>query len=119
MDQSLDQLTISKYSKHRMRPLNFNADPTTFKYMITNFSQIDSKPPNMNKIASHFSSLLSVILYVFWPLTLSPNDAQLRDRNWRPEGGEWEPIKISLEIDPSSYIPKTPQALKSSRRSLE
>ena len=25
----------------------------------------------------------------------------MRDRNWRPEGGEWEPIKISLEIDPS------------------
>ena len=30
----------------------------------------------------------------------------LRDRNWRPEGGEWEPIKISFEIDPSAYIPK-------------
>ena len=30
----------------------------------------------------------------------------LRDRNWRPEGGEWEPIKISFEIDPSDYIPK-------------
>ena len=29
-----------------------------------------------------------------------------RDRNWRPEGGEWEPIKISLEIDLSAYIPK-------------
>ena len=31
---------------------------------------------------------------------------RLRDRNWRPEGGEWEPIKISLEIDPLAYIPK-------------
>ena len=30
----------------------------------------------------------------------------MSDRNWRPEGGEWEPIKISLEIDPSAYIPK-------------
>jgi len=39
----------------------------------------------------------------------------LRDRNRRPEGGEWEPIKISSEIDPSAYIPKSPQALKSSR----
>ena len=29
----------------------------------------------------------------------------------RPEGGEWEPIKISLEIDPSAYIPKSPQTL--------
>jgi len=43
----------------------------------------------------------------------------LRDRNRRPEGGEWEPIKISSEIDPSAYIPKSPQALKSSRWSLE
>ena len=25
-------------------------------------------------------------------------------------GGEWEPIKISSEIDPSAYIPKSPQA---------
>ena len=33
-------------------------------------------------------------------------DLRLRDRNWRLEGGEWEPIKISLEIDPSAYIPK-------------
>ena len=30
----------------------------------------------------------------------------LRDRNWRLEGAEWEPIKISLEIDPSAYISK-------------
>ena len=30
----------------------------------------------------------------------------MRDRNWRPEGGEWEPIKISFEIHPSAYIPK-------------
>ena len=30
----------------------------------------------------------------------------VRDQNRRPEGGEWEPIKISLEIDPSAYIPK-------------
>ena len=30
----------------------------------------------------------------------------MRDRNWRPDGGEWEPIKISFEIDPSAYIPK-------------
>ena len=38
----------------------------------------------------------------------------VRDRNWRPEGGEWEPIKISFEIDPSAYIPKittNPQVL--------
>jgi hypothetical protein len=27
-------------------------------------------------------------------------------------GGEWEPIKISSEIDPSAYIPKSPQALE-------
>ena len=31
----------------------------------------------------------------------------VRDRSRRPEGGgEWEPIKISFEIDPSAYIPK-------------
>ena len=36
----------------------------------------------------------------------------LRDRNWRPEEGEWEPIKISSEIDPSAYIPRSPQALE-------
>ena len=30
----------------------------------------------------------------------------LRDRNRWPEGGEWEPIKISSEIDPSAYIPE-------------
>ena len=30
----------------------------------------------------------------------------MRDQNWRLEGGEWEPIKISFEIDPSVYIPK-------------
>ena len=30
----------------------------------------------------------------------------MSDRNWRPKGGEWEPIKISFEIDPSAYIPK-------------
>ena len=36
----------------------------------------------------------------------------LWDRSWRPEGGEWEPIKISSEIDPSAYIPKSPQALQ-------
>ena len=30
----------------------------------------------------------------------------MRDRTRRPEGGEWEPIKISSEIDPSAYIPK-------------
>ena len=36
----------------------------------------------------------------------------LWDRSWRPEGGEWEPIKISSEIDPSAYIPKSPQALE-------
>jgi hypothetical protein len=30
----------------------------------------------------------------------------VRDRNWRPEGVERELIKISLEIDPSAYIPK-------------
>ena len=27
-------------------------------------------------------------------------------------GGEWEPIKISSEIDPSAYIPKSPQPLE-------
>jgi len=41
---------------------------------------------------------------------------ELRDRNWRPEGGEWEPIKISLEINPSAYIPKSPQPLAPRRR---
>jgi len=35
----------------------------------------------------------------------------MRDRNRRPERGECEPIKISLEIDPSTYIPKSPQTL--------
>ena len=40
----------------------------------------------------------------------------MRDRNWRPEEGEWEPIKISLEIDPSAYIPKSPQPLAPRKR---
>ena len=30
----------------------------------------------------------------------------------RGGGGEWEPIKISSEIDPSAYIPKSPQTLE-------
>ena len=37
----------------------------------------------------------------------------VRDRNWRPEGGEWKPIKISSKFEPSAYIPKnhpSPQA---------
>ena len=34
-------------------------------------------------------------------------------------GCEREPIKISSQIDPSAYIPKSPQTLKSSRWSLE
>ena len=46
-------------------------------------------------------------------------ETMVRDRNWQPERGEWEPIKISIEIDPSAYIPKSPRALKSSRWSLE
>ena len=29
-----------------------------------------------------------------------------RDRNRQPERGEWEPIKISFKIDPSTYIPE-------------
>ena len=36
----------------------------------------------------------------------------LRDRNWRPEGGEWEPIKISSKFETSAYVPKSPQALE-------
>ena len=47
------------------------------------------------------------------------NRWKVRDQNLRPEGGEWEPIKISSEIDPSAYIPKSSQTLKSSRWSLE
>jgi len=39
------------------------------------------------------------------------DDEVTRDRNRRTEGGEWEPIKISLEIDLSAYIPKSPQTL--------
>ena len=47
-----------------------------------------------------------------WPANAAANVAAAlrchgpRDRNWRSEGGEWEPIKISLEIDPLAYIPK-------------
>ena len=44
---------------------------------------------------------------------------QGRDRNRRPEGGEWEPIKISLEIQPVGLYPKITQALKRSDQSLE
>ena len=34
------------------------------------------------------------------------------DRSRRPEGGEWEPIKISSKFETSAYFPKSPQALK-------
>jgi len=43
-------------------------------------------------------------------------ETKLRDRNWRPEGGEGEPLKIPLEIDQSAYIPKSPQPLGPRRR---
>ena len=33
----------------------------------------------------------------------------LWDRSRRPEGGEWEPIKISSKFEPSAYIPKLPK----------
>ena len=36
----------------------------------------------------------------------------LRDRNWRPEGGQWEPIKISSKFEMSAYVPKSPQTLE-------
>ena len=36
----------------------------------------------------------------------------VRDRNWRPDGGEWEPIKISSKFETSAYVPKSPQALE-------
>ena len=36
----------------------------------------------------------------------------MMDRNWRPEGGEWEPIKISSKFETSAYVPKSPQALE-------
>ena len=36
----------------------------------------------------------------------------LRDRNWRPEEGEWQPIKISSKFETSGYVPKSPQALE-------
>ena len=42
-----------------------------------------------------------------------------RDRSRRPEGGEWEPIKISSKFESSAYIPKITQALKRSDQSLE
>ena len=32
----------------------------------------------------------------------------LWDRSRRPEGGEWEPIKISSKFESSAYIPKSP-----------
>ena len=36
----------------------------------------------------------------------------VKDRSRRPEGGEWEPIKISLKFETSAYVPKSPQALE-------
>jgi len=37
---------------------------------------------------------------------------KLKDRSRRPEGGEWEPIKISFKFESSAYIPKPPQTLE-------
>ena len=36
----------------------------------------------------------------------------LRDRSRRPEGGEWEPIKISSKFELSAFVPKSPQTLE-------
>jgi len=33
----------------------------------------------------------------------------LWDRSRRPEGGEWEPIKISSKFESSAYVPKSPK----------
>ena len=33
----------------------------------------------------------------------------MKDRSRRPEGGEWEPIKISSKFKSSAYIPKSPK----------
>ena len=47
------------------------------------------------------------------PMTMAPEETETPDHLFDREvpklatrGGEWEPIKISLEIDPSAYIPK-------------
>ena len=32
----------------------------------------------------------------------------MKDRSRRPEGGEWEPIKISSKFESSAYVPKSP-----------
>ena len=66
------------------------------------------------------SKALSLIKFFFGPCkrrrrpskVYALSMSHMSDRNWRPEGGEWEPIKISSEIDPSAYIPKSPQALE-------
>src|SRR6185312_9893597 len=33
----------------------------------------------------------------------------VKDRSRRPEGGEWEPIKISSKFKSSAYVPKSPK----------
>ena len=37
---------------------------------------------------------------------------KMKDRSRRPEGGEWEPIKISSKFESSAYIPKSLQTLE-------
>ena len=39
-------------------------------------------------------------------------EEKMWDRSWRPEGGEWEPIKISSKSESFAYVPKSPQALQ-------
>ena len=69
----------------------------------------------------HFDIIgLGWISWAWGLMFVGPADRwSLRDRSRRPEGGEWEPIKISTEIDPSSYIPKITQAHKRSDQCLE
>ena len=43
----------------------------------------------------------------------------VKDRNRRPEGGEWEPIKNFFEIRIVGLCPKITQDLKRSDQSLE
>ena len=84
---------------------------------------LNDTPSQVEGLTMHFTlSLNAKILELLVPLfslTLivldinslsntyfSSSVLMMRDRNWRPDGGEWEPIKISFEIDPSAYIPK-------------
>ena len=73
---------------------------------------------------SYRNSFFKTELYNFGPtvqkyMRIQADLCGTWDRSRRPEGGEWEPIKISSKFESSAYIPKITHALKRSDQSLE